>query len=53
VVLLHVTIILGAWLIATFDTRAAAFVLLVGLKTVMDVAAHVRTNFRRPVVDPH
>ena len=46
IVIMHVTIIFGAWLTALLQTRAAAFALLIALKIVADVAAHVRKNFR-------
>jgi hypothetical protein len=46
VVVMHVTIIFGAVLSSIFQTRMAAFVLLIALKIVVDVAAHVRKNFR-------
>jgi hypothetical protein len=45
IVVMHVTIIAGAFLLQFFQTPMAAFVLLIGLKIVTDVAAHVRTNF--------
>jgi hypothetical protein len=51
VVVMHLTIIFGALLIAVFDTKTAAFVLLIGLKIAVDVAAHVRKNFQ-PVAIP-
>jgi uncharacterized membrane protein YphA (DoxX/SURF4 family) len=46
IVVMHVTIIFGAMLVAVFQTRVAAFVLLIALKIAVDVAAHVRKNFR-------
>jgi hypothetical protein len=46
IVVMHVTIIFGAMLAAIFETRVAAFVLLITLKIAVDVAAHVRKNFR-------
>jgi uncharacterized membrane protein YphA (DoxX/SURF4 family) len=46
IVVMHVTIIAGAFLVEIFKTRAAAFVLLIMLKIVVDVAAHVRKNLR-------
>jgi hypothetical protein len=45
IVVMHLTILFGAALVQFFQTRTAAFVLLVALKIVADVAAHVRTNF--------
>jgi len=45
IVVMHITILAGAFLIHKFGTRLAPFVLLIGLKIVTDVAAHVRTNF--------
>jgi hypothetical protein len=46
IVVMHVTIIFGALLAEVFRTKTAAFVLLIGLKTAVDMAAHVRKNFR-------
>jgi hypothetical protein len=46
IVVMHVTIILGALLSEVFKTRVAAFVLLIALKIAVDIAAHVRKNFR-------
>jgi Family of unknown function (DUF6498) len=43
---MHATIIFGALLMSVFDTKLVAFALLVALKIVVDVAAHVRKNFR-------
>lgn len=45
IVVMHITILIGAMLVQFFQTTLAAFVLLIGLKTVADVAAHVRKNF--------
>lgn len=47
VVVLHVTIIFGAFLIAMFGTPTVALVLLIALKTVVDLGAHLREH-RRP-----
>lgn len=44
VIVLHVTIILGAVVIGLFGTRLAALVLLVALKTVLDVIFHLREH---------
>jgi len=50
VVILHVTIVLGAFLVAFLGSPIWALVLLVGLKTVADLAAHLaerrRAGFR-------
>ena len=46
VVVLHVTIILGAVVIGAFGTPIAALVLLVGLKTLIDLALHVLEHRR-------
>jgi hypothetical protein len=46
IVVMHVTIIFGAMLISVFNTKLVAFALLVALKIAVDVAAHVRKNFR-------
>jgi hypothetical protein len=46
VVVLHVTIILGAVVIGAFGTPIAALVLLVGLKTIIDLALHLREHQR-------
>jgi hypothetical protein len=45
VVVMHLTILFGAALMQVFQTKAAAFVLLIALKVTADIAAHVRTNF--------
>jgi hypothetical protein len=45
IVVMHATILGGAFLIQTFQTKLAAFVLLIALKVVFDVVAHVRKNF--------
>ncbi len=45
VVLMHITILFGAMLAAIFQTKTAAFVLLIVLKVAADIAAHVRKNF--------
>jgi hypothetical protein len=45
IVVMHVTILGGAFLIQIFQTRVAAFVLLIALKVAFDIAAHVRKNF--------
>jgi hypothetical protein len=45
IVVMHVTIIFGAMLSVMFNTKTAAYVLLIALKIVVDVAAHVRRNF--------
>lgn len=45
VVVMHLTILFGAALVQLFDTKAAAFILLIVLKTAVDMAAHVRKNF--------
>jgi hypothetical protein len=47
VVIMHVTIIFGAMLMGVFGTKAAIFVLLITLKIAVDIAAHVRKNFRQ------
>ncbi|MDQ3447952.1 MAG: DUF6498-containing protein [Chloroflexota bacterium] len=44
VVILHLTIILGAVLVATLGQPIALLVLLVGLKTALDLALHVRSH---------
>lgn len=44
VVVLHLTIILGALVIGAFGTPIAALVLLVGLKTLIDVGLHLREH---------
>jgi hypothetical protein len=46
VVVLHVTIILGAVVIGAFGTPIAALVLLVGLKTLIDLGLHVLEHRR-------
>jgi Family of unknown function (DUF6498) len=48
VVVLHVTIIAGATVIALFGTPVAALVLLVGVKTLIDLGLHLRAH-RDPI----
>jgi hypothetical protein len=50
VLVLHVTIILGAVVIGAFGTPIAALVLLVGLKTLIDLVLHVLEH--RPSAAP-
>jgi len=45
VIVMHVTILIGALLAETFGSPVAAFVLLIVLKTAIDLATHVRKNF--------
>ena len=47
VIIMHVTILIGAALAALFKTKVAAFLLLIALKIFVDVSAHVRRNFKR------
>jgi hypothetical protein len=44
VVVLHVTIVAGAFVIGLFGTPLAALVLLVGLKTAIDLVLHLREH---------
>lgn len=44
VVVLHVTIVAGAGVIALFGTPFAALVLLVGVKTLIDLVLHLREH---------
>ncbi|WP_396610737.1 DUF6498-containing protein [Haloferax sp. S1W] len=46
VVVLHLTIILGAFLVAALGTPAAALVVMVLVKTALDVGAHLREHAR-------
>jgi hypothetical protein len=46
VVVMHITILIGAALAAWFKTKTAAFVLLIALKIFVDVSAHIRKNFK-------
>lgn len=46
VVVLHLTIILGAFVVTLVGAPIAALLLLVGLKTVTDLAAHLREHRR-------
>ncbi|KAB1192500.1 hypothetical protein GJR96_03230 [Haloferax sp. MBLA0076] len=46
VIVLHLTIILGAFLVASSGAPAAALVVMVVVKTVLDVAAHLREHAR-------
>jgi hypothetical protein len=52
VVVLHLTIILGAFVIGAFGTPIAALVLLVGLKTLIDVGLHLREHRAAFAGDP-
>jgi Family of unknown function (DUF6498) len=45
IVVMHLTIIFGAFLIQAFQTKTAAFLLLVILKVTFDIIAHVRKNY--------
>jgi hypothetical protein len=47
VVILHVTILGSAFLIGLLGTPLAALVLLIVLKTILDVALHLREHQRR------
>jgi hypothetical protein len=49
VVVLHITIIGGAFVVAAFGTPIAALVLLIGLKTMLDLVLHLRSH-RVPAV---
>ena len=46
VIVMHVTILFGAALAVFFRTPTAAFVLLIAIKIVIDVSAHIRKNFK-------
>jgi hypothetical protein len=46
VIVLHITIILGALVIGAFGTPIAALVLLIGLKTLIDLGLHVLEHRR-------
>jgi heme exporter protein D len=46
VVVLHVTIVLGAFVVDTVGAPVAALLLLVGLKTATDLHAHLREHRR-------
>jgi hypothetical protein len=48
VIVLHITIIGGAFVIAAFGTPVAALVLLIGLKTVLDLVLHLRSHRAAP-----
>jgi hypothetical protein len=50
VIVLHLTIIFGAFVIGFFGTPFAALVLLVGLKTLIDLFFHLREHRRASVV---
>jgi uncharacterized membrane protein YphA (DoxX/SURF4 family) len=50
IVVMHVTILVGALLVHVFRTKLAALLLLIVLKIAVDIAAHVRRNFRPVVV---
>jgi hypothetical protein len=46
VIVMHLTVLFGAALAHFFQTKVAAFVLLIALKIFVDVSAHVRKNFK-------
>jgi hypothetical protein len=48
VIVLHITIIGGAFVIAAFETPVAALVLLIGLKTALDLVLHLRSHRAAP-----
>jgi hypothetical protein len=48
VIVLHITIIGGAFVIAAFGTPVAALVLLIGLKTALDLVLHLRSHRANP-----
>lgn len=48
VVVLHLTILFGGWVVLLLDEPAGALALLVLLKTAADVAAHLRERRRHP-----
>jgi len=50
VFVLHITVLAGAFLVGFFGTPFAALVLLVGLKTLIDLFFHLREHRRAPVV---
>jgi hypothetical protein len=50
VIVLHMTIILGAFVVGFFGTPLAALVLLVGLKTLIDLFFHLREHRRAAAV---
>jgi hypothetical protein len=52
VVVLHVTIIAGGFLIGFLGSPAVALLLLLVLKSVIDVQAHVRQHARYKVTQP-
>jgi hypothetical protein len=46
VIVMHVTVLIGAALAQFFQTKTAAFVLLIALKIFVDVSSHIRKNFK-------
>jgi Family of unknown function (DUF6498) len=50
VIVLHITILAGAFVVGLFGTPLAALVLLVGLKTMIDLFFHVREHRRAAAV---
>jgi hypothetical protein len=48
IVVMHLTIIFGGMLTMVLQAPKAAFLLLVALKTAVDLGAHVRKNFKPP-----
>jgi hypothetical protein len=51
-VVLHVTLIAGGWIIMTVGTPVGALVVFVVLKTVVDALAHLRERHRAAIVAP-
>jgi hypothetical protein len=49
IVVMHITIIFGGWFILALGAPAWALVLLVGLKTGVDLAAHRREHGEKAI----
>lgn len=51
IIVMHLTILFGGFLTLVFKRSWLVLVLMIGLKVVVDVAAHVRKNFKSDLID--
>lgn len=52
ILVMHLTIIFGGWLVMLLDTPAPALALLVAIKTAVDLRAHRREHAKPPMPSP-
>jgi hypothetical protein len=52
IIVMHLTIIFGGWLVLLLETPAPALALLVALKTVVDLRAHRREHAKPATPSP-